>query len=118
MARCDSTSRRRIPQFPNAHHSGFVGKIDLEGLAEGEHSLVVRHPEPRRPRDGADPLVPTRCQCQARSIGSQRGIPGLAGPPEPVRVGPGPDADRRGRTSTTGPSSAWWSRSITRRRNT
>ncbi len=30
------------PEFPNAHHSGFVGKVDLAGLAEGEHSLVVR----------------------------------------------------------------------------
>ena len=38
------------PEFPNAHHSGFVGKIDLEGLAEGEHSLVVRV----RSRDGCE----------------------------------------------------------------
>jgi GT2 family glycosyltransferase len=38
------------PEFPNAHHSGFVGKIDLEGLAEGEHSLVVRV----RSRDGRE----------------------------------------------------------------
>jgi GT2 family glycosyltransferase len=37
-----------LPEFPDAHHSGFVGKIDLEGLAEGEHSLVVRV----RGRDG------------------------------------------------------------------
>ncbi len=36
------------PEFPNAHHSGFVGKIDLEGLRDGEHSLVVRI----RSRDG------------------------------------------------------------------
>jgi GT2 family glycosyltransferase len=36
------------PEFPDARHSGFVGKIDLEGLAEGEHSLVVRV----RGRDG------------------------------------------------------------------
>jgi O-antigen biosynthesis protein len=38
------------PRFPNGHHSGFVGKIDLEGLAEGEHSLVVRV----RDRDGCE----------------------------------------------------------------
>jgi GT2 family glycosyltransferase len=30
------------PEFPNAHHSGFVGKIDLQGLLEGEHSLVIQ----------------------------------------------------------------------------
>jgi O-antigen biosynthesis protein len=30
------------PDFPDAHHSGFVGKLDLEGLAEGDHSLAVR----------------------------------------------------------------------------
>ena len=106
------------PEFPNAHHSGFVGKIDLEGLAEGEHSLVVRV----RSRDGCemelnrsfrlDPDArPDRC-------GSQRGIPGLAGPADPVRVGPGPDADRGGEPPATSPSSAWWSRSTTRRRNT
>ena len=38
------------PEFPNAHHSGFVGKIDLEGLPDGEHSLVVRV----RSRDGCE----------------------------------------------------------------
>ena len=38
------------PEFPNAHRSGFVGKVDLEGLAEGEHSLVVRV----RSRDGCE----------------------------------------------------------------
>ena len=38
------------PEFPNAHHSGFVGKIDLEGLADGEHSLVIRV----RSRDGCE----------------------------------------------------------------
>ena len=38
------------PDFPDAHHSGFVGKVDLEGLAEGEHSLVVRI----RGRDGRE----------------------------------------------------------------
>ena len=38
------------PQFPNAHHSGFVGKIDLDGLPDGEHSLVVRV----RSRDGCE----------------------------------------------------------------
>ena len=38
------------PEFPNAHRSGFVGKVDLEGLAEGEHSLVVRV----RSRDGGE----------------------------------------------------------------
>jgi O-antigen biosynthesis protein len=38
------------PEFPNANHSGFIGKIDLEGLAEGEHSLVVRV----RSRDGRE----------------------------------------------------------------
>ena len=38
------------PEFPDAHHSGFVGRIDLEGLAEGEHSLVVRV----RSRDGRE----------------------------------------------------------------
>ena len=38
------------PEFPNSHHSGFVGKIDLLGLADGEHSLVVRV----RSRDGCE----------------------------------------------------------------
>ena len=38
------------PGFPDAHHSGFVGKIDLEGLPDGEHSLVVRV----RSRDGCE----------------------------------------------------------------
>jgi GT2 family glycosyltransferase len=38
------------PEFPDAHHSGFIGEIDLEGLAEGEHSLVVRI----RSRDGCE----------------------------------------------------------------
>ena len=38
------------PEFPDAHHSGFIGRIDLEGLAEGEHCLVVR----ARGRDGRE----------------------------------------------------------------
>ncbi len=38
------------PDFPDADRSGFVGKIDLEGLTEGEHSLVVRV----RGRDGGE----------------------------------------------------------------
>ena len=38
------------PEFPNAHRSGFVGTVDLEGLAEGEHSLVVQV----RSRDGCE----------------------------------------------------------------
>ena len=38
------------PEFPNAHHSGFVGKVELDGLADGEHSLVIRV----RSRDGCE----------------------------------------------------------------
>ncbi len=38
------------PDFPNAHHSGFVGKVELDGLADGEHSLVIRV----RSRDGSE----------------------------------------------------------------
>jgi GT2 family glycosyltransferase len=36
------------PEFPDATHSGFIGTVSLEGLADGEHSLVVRV----RGRDG------------------------------------------------------------------
>ncbi len=85
------------PDFPDADRSGFVGKVDLEGLAEGEHSLVVRV----RGRDGGqlelnrsfrlDPLAgPNRADLNAEypepdSILAVCDTPG----PHLVTVGPG-----------------------------
>ena len=83
----------RVPECPPLR----LRRQDRPRGAGGRRALPGRsRPEPRRLRDGAEPLVPTRPRCQARSKGSQCGIPGLAGPADPVRVGPGPDADRRG----------------------
>ena len=83
----------RVPECPPLR----LRRQDRPRGAGGGRALPGRsRPEPRRRRDGADPLVPTRPPCQARSMGSQCGIPGLAGPADPVRVGPGPDADRGG----------------------
>ena len=113
------TLRRRggDPEFPNAHHSGFVGKVDLEGLADGEHSLVVRV----RSRDGCEmELIRSfRLEPNARP---DRADLNAEYPVWLARRTPSESDLARmrieGRTSPIDPSSAWWSRSTTRRRNT
>ena len=78
------------PEFPNAHHSGFVGKIDLEGLAEGEHSLVVRV----RSRDGCEMELNRSFRLDPdarpdRGISMRNTRPGWPGGPRPSRTWPG-----------------------------